>query len=111
MVADSCTAPGPPPTPWLGVVPHLLRFGRDSIGTAGRLFEQYGPLASIVRAPARFMSPGGKFVVVANGAALNREILISTSATRRARSPAPITRIAKTWPARATAAARAAAPP
>jgi len=69
------TAPGPEPTPWLGVVPHLLRFGRDSIGTAGRLFEQYGPVASIVRGPARIMSPGGKFVVVVNGAALNREVL------------------------------------
>jgi cytochrome P450 len=73
--ADTCTAPGPQPTPWFGAVPHLLRFGRDSIGTAGRLFEQYGPVASIVRAPARIMSPGGKYVVVVNGAALNREIL------------------------------------
>jgi hypothetical protein len=69
------TAPGPEPTPLLGALPHLLRFGRDSIGTAGRLFERYGPLAQLVRAPARIMSPGGRFCVVANGPALNREVL------------------------------------
>ena len=76
MVADTPpTAPGPEPTRWLGALPRLLAFGRDSIGVAGRLFEQYGPIASIVRAPARIMSPGGKYVVVVNGPALNREIL------------------------------------
>ncbi|MDB4933913.1 MAG: cytochrome hydroxylase [Labilithrix sp.] len=69
------TAPGPDPVPLLGAIPHLLRFGRDSIGTAGRLFERYGPLASIVRAPARIMSPRGISCVVANGPALNREVL------------------------------------
>ncbi len=74
-VSRAPTAPGPEPMPLLGAIPQLLRFGRDSIGTAGRLFAQYGPVASIVRAPARIMSPGGKFVVVVNGAGLNREIL------------------------------------
>lgn len=69
------TAPGPAPARLLGAVPQLLRFGRDSIGTAGRLFEEYGPVASVSRAPARIMSPGGSSVVVATGAALNREVL------------------------------------
>ena len=71
----TATAPGPEPVRFLGGLPRLIGFGRDPIGTAGRLFERYGPLASIVRGPARIMSPGGRFVVVANGAALNREIL------------------------------------
>lgn len=69
------SAPGPEPARVFGVIPHLLRFGRDSIGAAGRLFEQYGPVASIVRGPARIMSPNGKYVVVVNGPALNREVL------------------------------------
>lgn len=41
----------------------------------GRLFERYGPVASIVRGPGRIMSPGGRFVVAVNGPALNREVL------------------------------------
>ena len=69
------TAPGPEPTLLLGALPQLLRFGRDPIHTVGKLFAKYGPLASIVRAPARIMSPGGRFVVAVNGPALNREIL------------------------------------
>ncbi|MDB5219285.1 MAG: cytochrome hydroxylase, partial [Myxococcaceae bacterium] len=69
------TAPGPEPTPILGSLPQLFRFARDPIATVGRLFEEYGPLASIVRAPARIMSPDGRYVVAVNGPALNREIL------------------------------------
>ncbi|MBX3187436.1 MAG: cytochrome P450 [Labilithrix sp.] len=69
------TAPGPEPYRVLGALPQLLRFGRDPISVAGKLFERYGPLASIVRAPARIMSPGGRAVVLANGPELNREIL------------------------------------
>jgi cytochrome P450 len=60
---------------WIGGVPHLLRFGRDPIGTAGRLFQRYGPIASIVRGPARIVHPDGRFVVVVNGPGLNREVL------------------------------------
>jgi cytochrome P450 len=60
---------------WLGALPQLLAFGRDPIGTAGRLFDRYGAVASMVRGPARVMSPGGRFVVVAKGPAVNREIL------------------------------------
>jgi cytochrome P450 len=71
----SATAPGPEPTRLLGAIPHLLRFGRDAIGSAGRLFAEYGPIASIVRGTARIMSPRGKHVVVVNGPALNREVL------------------------------------
>lgn len=69
------TTPGPDPLPVLGALPRIMAFGRDPIGTAGRLFARYGSLASIVRSRARIMSPGGRFVVVANGSALNREVL------------------------------------
>jgi cytochrome P450 len=69
------TAPGPEPLRWLGGLPHLIRYARDPIGTSGRLFERYGPLVSIVRGRARMMSPMGTGVVIANGPALNREIL------------------------------------
>ncbi len=72
---DAPTAPGPEPTRLLGALPQLLRFGRDPIATVGDLFRRYGPLASIVRAPARIMSPNGRFVVAVNGPALNREVL------------------------------------
>jgi cytochrome P450 len=69
------TAPGPEPTMLLGAIPQLLRFRGDAIDTVGKLFAKYGPVASLVRAPARMMSPGGRFVVAVNGPALNREIL------------------------------------
>lgn len=69
------SVPGPEPTPLLGAIPRLIGFARDSIGTATRLFERYGPLAQIVRAPARMMSPSGRFVVIANGPDINREVL------------------------------------
>jgi len=32
--------PGPEPLPIIGGLPHLLRFGRDPIATAGHLFEK-----------------------------------------------------------------------
>ena len=59
----------------MGGAYHLLAYARDPIGVAGRLFARYGPLASIVRAPVRMMSRRGIGVLVANGAALNREVL------------------------------------
>lgn len=68
-------APGPSPLPGLGALPHLLAFGRDPIGTAGRLFTRYGKLAAIVRAPARMVSPSGRGVIVATGPDINREVL------------------------------------
>jgi cytochrome P450 len=73
------TAPGPARLPLLGGLlgglPRVLSFVRDPITYAGRLFETYGPLATIVRGPANMMTPTGRGVLVANGAALNREIL------------------------------------
>lgn len=61
--------------PGLGSLPRLIAFSLDTISTAGRLFARYGPLAQIVRAPARIVSPGGVAVVLANGPELNREVL------------------------------------
>jgi cytochrome P450 len=71
----------------LGATGTLVRFIRDPIGGAGRLFARYGKVASIVRAPIRMVNPGpgwatgtlrtatGAGVVVVNGADLNREVL------------------------------------
>ena len=86
---DAPTAPGPGPTPLFGAIPQLLRFANDSISTVGRLFAQYGPIVSIVRAPARVMSPTGRFVVAVNGPALNREILTSHERYRMYALPGP----------------------
>jgi cytochrome P450 len=81
------SAPGPEPSWGLGARADLLRFVRDPIATAGRLFERYGPVAQIVRAPVRITNPGpgwrsgplskatGSGVVLATGADLNREVL------------------------------------
>jgi cytochrome P450 len=69
------SVPGPDPLPGLGGLPRLLAFSRDPIGGASRLFARYGPMAQIVRARARIMSPGGRAVVVANGHEVNREVL------------------------------------
>jgi cytochrome P450 len=69
------TVPGPLPMRGLGTLPRLIAFGRDPIGTAGRLFARYGPIASIVRGPARMVCPTGRGVVLATGAEINREVL------------------------------------
>jgi cytochrome P450 len=69
------TAPGPSPTPGLGALPHLIAYARDAIGTSERLFARYGKIASLVRAPARFVTPRGASVVIATGADVNRQIL------------------------------------
>jgi cytochrome P450 len=53
----------------------VLAFAHDVIGASTRLFAKYGNIASIVRAPARVMSPIGTSVMVATGADLNREVL------------------------------------
>ena len=71
----------------VGAIGNVLRFVRDPIAGAGRLFRRYGNVASIVRAPVRMVNPGpgwgtgtlatarGAGVVVATGAELNREVL------------------------------------
>jgi len=48
---------------------------RDAIGTATRLFERYGPLVQIVRAPVKVMSTHGTGVCIATGTEINREVL------------------------------------
>ena len=68
-------APFPFPIPGLGALGRVLQFVRDPLSYAGKLFERYGPLATLVRAKANVMTPHGTSVLVANGAALNREIL------------------------------------
>ncbi len=67
--------PGPAPLPIVGAVPRLMAFARDPINSATRLFETYGPVAAIVRGPARMMSPAGRHVILVNGPSLNREVL------------------------------------
>jgi cytochrome P450 len=71
----------------LGATGTLLRFMRDPIAGAGRLFARYGRVASVVRAPIRLVNPGpgwgtgalatatGAGVVMVTGADLNREVL------------------------------------
>lgn len=69
------TTPGPAPVPGLGAIPHVLEFGRDAIRASSARFARYGDLVSLVRAPARLVSPRGRAVVIARGAELNREVL------------------------------------
>jgi cytochrome P450 len=81
------SAPGPEPMWGVGASGNLIRWIRNPIGYAGRLFERYGKVASIVRAPIRVVNPGptsliphlekarGAGVVCVNGADLNREVL------------------------------------
>jgi cytochrome P450 len=71
----------------LGAAGNILRYVRDPIGYSTALFEKYGNVASIVRAPARIVNPGpgwatgtlatarGAGIVAVTGADLNREIL------------------------------------
>lgn len=76
MIPDRfTTAPGPEPLPVLGAMPLLVLYAQDPIGKATQLFKQYGPIAALVRAPVRVMSPMGNGVVMVNGAAYNREVL------------------------------------
>lgn len=70
-----------------GVRGNAVRWMRDPIGNAGRLFARYGNVASLVRGPLRIVNPGptpnipvlqhakGAGVVCVNGAEYNREVL------------------------------------
>jgi cytochrome P450 len=69
------TVPGPSPMPILGAFGNMAQFGLDPLGRAARLFAQYGPLVSLVRAPARAITPFGVCVLLATGPELNRTIL------------------------------------
>ncbi len=80
-------APGPAPMPVLGAIGNVLRYMADPIGGAGALFARYGKVASLVKAPIHFASPGpgwgtgalatatGGGVVLVTGAENNREVL------------------------------------
>lgn len=71
----------------IGAIGNMLQFSRDPIGYAGEMFERFGPLVCIVRAPTSMTNPGpgwgtgqlrtaqGKGVVLATSAAVNREVL------------------------------------
>jgi cytochrome P450 len=73
--------------PVVGVRGNAIRWMRDPIGSAGRLFARYGNVASLVRGPLRIVNPGptpaiptleharGAGVVCVNGADLNRQVL------------------------------------
>ncbi len=81
------SAPGPAPYPLVGPLGNVIRWMRDPIGSAGRLFARYGDVAMLVRAPVRIVNPGptpmipslqhakGAGIVVVNGARFNREVL------------------------------------
>lgn len=69
------SVPGPGPIPGIGGIPRIVAFLNDPIRGAGRLFERYGPMAAVVRGPARITSSTGRGVIVATGADLNREVL------------------------------------
>jgi cytochrome P450 len=59
----------------VGGVPHVVRLSRDPIAGATRLFARYGRVVSLVRAPARMMTPFGRAVVLATGPDINKEVL------------------------------------
>lgn len=73
--------------PLFGAKGSAVRFMRDPIANAGKLFATYGNVASIVRAPLRIVNPGptpaipwlaaarGSGVVCVNGPELNRQVL------------------------------------
>ncbi len=69
------TAPGPVPRRGIGTLPYLISFFRDPIMNAGRLFEQYGPIVTPIRGPARVASASGRGVILVTGADINREVL------------------------------------
>jgi cytochrome P450 len=81
------SAPGPSPMRGFGPSGNMFRFVRDPIAYAGRVFERYGRVAQIVRAPVHIANPGpgwgtgalatarGGGVVLVTGADHNREIL------------------------------------
>ncbi|MGZ3453065.1 MAG: cytochrome P450 [Polyangiales bacterium] len=81
------SAPGPEPLPIVGGIGNVMRYIRDPIKNASRLFHHYGNVVSLVRAPIHIASPGpgwggrapgeaiGAGVVLVNGADNNREVL------------------------------------
>ncbi len=81
------SAPGPSPMWGVGARGNILRYLRDPLVNAGRIFARYGNVASIVRAPVHIVNPGpgwgtgtlatatGAGVVLATGADINREVL------------------------------------
>jgi cytochrome P450 len=81
------SAPGPEPGILFGGREKIMRYARNPVAYATKLFEKYGPVASVVRAPIRIVHPGkgwgigklaespGAGVVVATGAEINREVL------------------------------------
>ncbi len=71
----SAPVPGPAPLPLVGPLYNLLQFRSDPLGYSGRLFRTYGPLAALVDAPVRLVTPQGTRVYVATGPEINRELL------------------------------------
>jgi cytochrome P450 len=108
----AASVPGPPPLPLLGGTSRMIAFAMDPVGTATRLFARYGDLVAIVRAPAKMMTPGGRAVLVARGAEINRTVLTSPEVFHSYALPGiyfpedPAMRRAATFRARLTGRAR-----
>jgi cytochrome P450 len=81
------SAPGPEPMWGVGPTGNVLRYVRNPLRAATRIFARYGNIASIVRAPIAIANPGpgwgtgqlatatGRGVVLVTGADNNREVL------------------------------------
>jgi cytochrome P450 len=87
------SVPGPNPTPVLGASVRLLKFALDPIAYIGDLFNDYGPVAALVRgAPTRVVStdsnvPGTVFIY---GPELNRELFTNHDAFHKCGLSGPL---------------------
>ncbi len=73
----------------VGAIGNMLQFARDPIGYVTKVFERFGPISLMVRAPTSISNPGpgwgsgqlrtaeGKGVVFVTGAEANREVLMA----------------------------------
>lgn len=69
--------PGPRPDPVFGSLGNAVRFGRDPIGYAGKLFARFGPLVSISEGDLGRKPPLARWVLV-EGSDLYREVAART---------------------------------
>ena len=92
-MSASQSVPGPRALPVLGATWELVRFLRDPIAAAGRLFREHGPIAAlVVGAKTRVVStepnvPGTVFVY---GPELNRALLTNHADFHKCGLPGPL---------------------